>query len=95
MHDPYWTLDTSLFEGQFHYFGKEPVLVRGKAHIESENYRPSDINQEITPIAITRGTRTYVHLKPFVLSPDIVMTIGLYPQAAPGGAIGEVVGAQE
>lgn len=95
MHDPYWTLDTSLFEGQFRYFGKEPVLVRGKAHIESEHYRPSDINQEITPIAITRGTRTYIHCKPFVLIPNIVVTIGLYPQAAPGGAIGEVVGAQE
>ena len=95
MIDPYWTLDTSLFEGTFRYFGDAPVLVRGKAHTEQEHYRKSDVNLEITPIAITQGERTYVHCKPFVLIPDIVLTIGLYPQLAPSGAVGEVVGAQE
>jgi hypothetical protein len=33
MNDSYWTLDTSLFDGQFRYFGNNPVLVRGKVHI--------------------------------------------------------------
>jgi hypothetical protein len=93
--DPYYTLDTSLFDGQFRYFGSEPVKVRGKIHTEQERYYKSGINQEITPIAIKESKRTYVHCKPFVLIPDIVLTIGLYPQAAPSGAIGEVMGAQE
>ncbi len=95
MNDPYYTLDTSLFEGTFRYFGPEPVQVRGKAHVEQERYSKSDVNLEVTPVSITQGERTYLHLKPFVLIPDIVLTIGLYPQAAPSGAIGEVVGAQE
>ena len=95
MNDPYWTLDTSLFEGTFRYFGKELVQVRGKAHTEQERYRKSDINQEITPIAITQGERTYLHMKPFVLIPDIILTVGLYPAPRPGGEIGEVLGAQE
>ncbi len=95
MNDSYWTLDTSLFEGRFRYFGTELALVRGKVHTENEDYWPSDINQEITPIAITRGVRTYVHCKPFVLTPDIVVTIGLYKQPSETGAIGEVIASQE
>ena len=95
MNDHYWTLDTSLFNGQFRYFGKELVQVRGKVHTEQERYRKSDINQEITPIAIPQGERTYLHMKPFVLIPDVILTVGLYPAPRSGGEIGEVVGAQE
>ncbi len=95
MNDPYWTLDTSLFEGTFRYFGKEPTQVRGKVHTEQERYRKSDINQEITPIAISQGERTYLHMRPFVLIPDVILTVGLYPAPRPGGEIGEVVSAQE
>src|SRR5258708_37934841 len=95
MNDPYYTLDTSLFAGRFRSLGPAAVLVRGKAHAEQERYSKSDVNLEVTPISITQGERTYLHLKPFVLVPDIVLTFGLYPQAAPSGAIGEVVGAQE
>ncbi len=95
MNDPYWTLDTSLFEGTFRYFGKEPMQVRGKVHTEQERYRKSDINREITPIAIKEGERTYLHMKPFVLIPDVILTVGLYPTPRPGGEIGEVVSAQE
>ena len=95
MHDPYWTLDTSLFEGTFRYFGKEPVQVRGKVHTEQEHYRKSDINREITPIAIPQGERTYLHLKPFTLIPDIILTVGLYRDQRPDGAVGEVLGSQE
>jgi len=95
MNDPYWTLDTSLFEGTFRYFGHDPVQVRGKVHTEQEHYHKNDIDQEITPIAVTQGVRTYVHVKPYVLVPDIVLTIGLYPEPTPGGAIGEVIGGRE
>ncbi len=95
MSEPYWTLDTSLFTGTFRYFGSDSVSVRGKVHTEQERYTRSDVNQEITPIAVTSGTRTYLHLRPFVLIPDIVLTIGLYQKPQPGGALGEVLGGRE
>src|SRR6266704_1170998 len=95
MHDSYWTVDTALFAGTFRYFGPDAVLVRGKVHFEQESYRPSDVNQEITPIGIEEGVRTYLHLRPFVLIPDITLTIGLYPEVQPGGAIGEVIASHE
>jgi hypothetical protein len=93
--DPYWTLDTRLFTGIFRSFGSDPVSVRGKIHTEQERYTRSDVNQEITPIAIPSGTRTYLHMKPFVLIPDIRLTIGLYRQPQPDAAIGEVISGQE
>ena len=95
INNPYWTLDTSLFIGTFRYFGSEPVQVRGKVHTEQERYTRSDVNQEITPIARVPGERTYLHLRPFVLIPDVILTIGLYPGPGSGGAIGEVVSSQE
>ena len=95
MSEPYWTLDTSLFTGTFRYFGEDPVSVRSKVHTEQERYTRSDVNQEITPIAVTQGRRTYLHLRPFVLIPDIVLTIGLYQQPQSGGAVGEVINSQE
>jgi hypothetical protein len=95
MNEPYWTLDTSLFEGTFRYFGRDPVQVRGKVHTEQERYQRSDINREITSIAVTQGTRVYLHMRPFVLIPDITLTIGLYRDPELGGAIGEVIKSQE
>jgi len=95
MNEHYWTLDTSLFEGTFKYFGEEPVLVRGLIHFEAERYSASDVNQEVTPISVRKGTRTYIHIRPFVLIPDVTLTIGLYRDMRPDGAIGEVVKAQE
>lgn len=95
MNDPYWTLDTSLFTGTFRYFGEDVAQVRGKVHTEQERYTRSDVNQEITPIAVTQGTRTYLHLRPFVLIPDIVLTIGLCQKPQPGGTVGEVTSKQE
>ncbi len=95
MNDPYWTLDTSLFEGTFRYFGKEPMLVRGKVHTEKERYTNSDVNQEVTPIGRTFGTRTYLHMRPFVFIPDIRVTIGLFSQQRDDRAIGRVLAAQQ
>jgi len=95
MEDPYYTLDTSLFDGQFRYFGGSPVQVRGKVHLSEEQYHLRSAEREIEPITTLRGRRTYVHMKPFVLIPDITLTIGLYQEPGPGGAIGEVLGARE
>lgn len=92
---PYFALDTFLFEGLFRYFGKEPVQVRGKIHANEEAYRLTPAERDIEPIEILSGRRHYVHLKPYVLVPDIRLTIGLYPQPTQGGAIGEVLSSRE
>ena len=89
---PYWTLDTSLFEGQFTYFGGSPIYVRGKVHQSEERSSLQKAETDIEPLQTLRGTRTYIHMKPFVLVPDITRTIGVYPQPVPTGAIGEVLG---
>src|SRR6266446_5364949 len=95
MNDPYWTLDTSLFEGTFRYFGKEPVLVRGKVHTEKERSTKSDVHQEVTPLAITSGERSSLHMRPFALIPDVMLTVGLSRDPERSGALGEVVKRQE
>ena len=94
---PYWTLDTSLFEGRFTYFSRDlqPVQVRGKIHVAQESYSLRPAERDIEPIQTLKGTRTYFHMKPFVLVPDIVLTIGLYPTPSATGAIGEVLKSQE
>jgi hypothetical protein len=55
--------------------------------------RPAE--RAIEPVSHLKGTRLYIHMKPFVLFPDIRLTIGLYPQPNAAGAIGEVVSAHE
>ncbi len=92
---PYYTLDISLFEGMFRYFGNEPVQVRGKIHLSEEAYRLQPAERAIEPIEHLAGRRHYVHLKPFVQVPDIVLTIGLYNQTTPTGTIGEVLESRE
>lgn len=79
---PYYTLDTSLFAGRFRYFSRrnEPVFVRGKAHTGQEQYSLRQAETDIVSIKTLKGERTYFHLKPFVLIPDIRVTIGLYAQ---------------
>jgi len=92
MNDPYYTLDPSLFDGQFRYFGSELVQVRGKVHQSEERSSLQKAETDIEPIQTLPGTRTYIHMKPFVLVPDITRTFGVYPQPVPTGAIGEVLG---
>jgi len=98
---PYWTLDTSLFDGRFKYFSRElePVQVRGKVHLAQERYNKSDVDLEIVPLKTRSGTCTYFHMKPFVLVPDMLLTVGLYPTpkqyADQDEAIGELIKARE
>ena len=95
MAEQYYTLDTSLFDGQFRYFGSELVQVRGKVHQSDERYSLQKAETDIEPIQTLRGTRTYIHMKPFVLVPDITLTVGLYREPQSTGAIGEVLEAHE
>jgi hypothetical protein len=96
---PYFTNDTSLFTGNFAYFRHELVLVRGKLHLAEEAYSKTDTDLEIIPLTEKRGMSTYINLKAYVLVPDIVVTIGLYPKpkqyADQEPAIGEVIATDE
>lgn len=98
---PYWTHDTDLFEGQFKYFSrrKEPVLVRGKLHLENEAYNKTDVDLEIVPLTQKKGMCTYVNLRAYVLVPDIRLTIGIYPHpkqyADQEPSIGKVIASEE
>ncbi len=93
--DPYWTADIGLFEGRFRYTHNEPVIVRARIHQATERYSADDIHPDIVPVATRAGSRTYLHLQPYLLLPDIRLTVGLFPSPQPSGAIGEVVVAEE
>lgn len=70
--------------------------MRGKVHTSEEQYSLRHKETDIEPIKTLRGTRTYFHLKPYVLVPDIRLTIGLYKKpkqyADQDSAIGETLG---
>jgi hypothetical protein len=95
MAEQYYTLDTSLFDGRFRYFGSELVQVRSKVHQSEEHYSLQKAETDMEPVQTLRGTRTYLHMKPFVLVPDIRLTVGLYPTPTAEGAIGEVLETHE
>src|SRR5437588_11300068 len=76
--DPYWTEDTSLFEGSFRYFRGSPSMVRARIHVDEERYRLDAADLESSLITQKAGSRSYVLLKPYVLEPDITLTVGLY-----------------
>lgn len=93
---PYYSLDLPLFEGTFTYYnrGKEPVQVRGKAHRQDEErFSLSLVEREIETVTTPRGTRTYVHMKPYVQRPEMRFVVGLFHAPDPAtGAIGQVIG---
>ncbi len=93
--DPYWTEDVGLFEGRFRYTHGEPRIVRARMHRSEETYRLDALDREIVPVAAPTGTRTYVHLQPYLVVPDIRLTVDLAPGPQPDGAIGAVVAAEE
>jgi hypothetical protein len=101
LEQPYYTLDISLFSGTFRYFSRrnEPVFVRGKVHTSEEQYSLRHAETDIVPIKTLTGQRSYFHMKPFVLVPDIRLTIGLYNKpkqyADQEPAIGEVIDSYE
>jgi hypothetical protein len=83
----YWNADEAI--GDVTLWRGQRYALRLKAHVAEEIYRRSE-GQEIIPLAHSRGVRTYVHGKPYILVPDITLDIGLSPQPEPSGAIGAV-----
>jgi hypothetical protein len=66
-----------------------------ETNLEEERYSLRKADHDIEPITTLKWTRQYIHCKPFVLVPDITLTIGLYQQPTTEGAIGEVLEARE
>src|SRR5215469_14136070 len=92
---PYWTLDTSLFEGHFPYFGNSPVSVRGKVHRSEEKYRLQKAERDREPVHILRGTRQSIDMRPFVAVPNVTLTIDLCEWPTTESALGTVLNALE
>ena len=93
--DPYYQHDALL--------GEAPIQGRDtgihlRLHVADE---PSTEPQELFPLRHQRGTRTYVHAKPYLLEPDVRLTVALAPRvpapeaaSRPGAEIGRVVGSE-
>jgi len=82
---PYWQVDQQL--GEIALLGEQYSL-RLKLHQSEEPFSRSD---RLVPLSVKRGTRTYFQAKPYVLEPDVRLTVGFYPTPEPYGAIGEVL----
>lgn len=78
-HEDYWTHDKPLFVGTFPYYRKDPRMVQGKFYVSKERFSSGGA-LEIIPLRKKEGTRHYVHMKPYVLEPQMMMTVGMYPK---------------
>jgi len=92
---PSWAADIGRFEGRFRDTHDELRIVRARVHTSEGTYDQESDDHEIVPLETPRGTRTYLHLRPYLAFPDIRLTVGLSPAPRPDGAIGEVIGAEE
>jgi hypothetical protein len=97
--DDYWTHDIPLFVGTFPYYRNDPRMVQGRIHVSEEKFRYD--RREIIPLTMkpgTAGKRSYVMMQPYVLEPQVFMTMGMYPKpkqyADQDEAIGEVLSTQ-
>jgi hypothetical protein len=66
------------------------ALLRLRRHQSEEAYHGRNI-AELISLSQSTGMRSYVHAKPYVLEPEITLTIGLSPTPQDAGVIGEVV----
>src|SRR6266567_6432445 len=97
--DDYWTHDIPLFVGRFLYYRNAPRMVQARLHVSDEKFRYD--KHEIIPLTMkpgTTGNRTYVNMHPYILEPEMFMTVGMYPKpqqyADQDEAIGEVLSTQ-
>jgi hypothetical protein len=93
--DSYWTEEVGPLEGWLRSAGGEPRIVRARVHPSEEAYRLDGLDREIVPVAAPTGARTYVHLQPYLVVPDIRLTVALAPRLHSDGVIGAVVAAEE
>lgn len=91
--DDYWTHDLPLFPVAIPYYHNKPRMVQGRIHLSEERY--SWGYKEIIPLSEKAGKRQYVNMHPYILEPEMFMTVGMYPKskyyADQDEAIGEVL----
>jgi hypothetical protein len=78
--DPFWTHDTMLFDGTFHYYHDKKHQVRGRAHVTGESYDFNNFGHSLERdvLKTAKGKRIYTLMKPYVLQPDMTMSVALY-----------------
>jgi hypothetical protein len=98
-HDDFWTHDTPMFVGKFPYYRNEPRMVQARLHVSDEKFRYE--KHEIIPLNMKSGDsgkRTYVMMHPYILEPELFMTVGLYPKpkhySDQDDSVGEVLSTQ-
>ena len=85
--DEYWTIDQAI--GGAHVAESEHII-RLRMHTAKERYEDK---QALVPLKKPRGARIYFHARPYILLPDIKLTIGVYPEPQ-GSKIGEVLSSE-
>ncbi len=97
--DDFWTHDAPLFVGTFPSYRNDPRMVQARMHVSEETFWYG--THDIIPLTMQpgeKGKRTYVMMQPYVLEPELFMTVGLYPKpkhyADQDEAIGEVLSTQ-
>jgi hypothetical protein len=82
--EPYYTQDRAI--GEFRY-SNEAHGLRLKLHRSDERIVAHD---EVVPLKVRTGTRTYFLAKPCLLLPQYYFNMATYPYPREDGAIGEV-----
>jgi hypothetical protein len=86
---PYWQEDVAIGAGRF--YRDEAFTIRMRLHTATERVTH---RQEIVPLSDAVRERVYVHGKPYLLVPDLTLTVALTPEPESIGAIGTVAGAE-
>src|SRR6266568_7358029 len=97
--DDYWIHDIPLFIATIPYYHNKPRMAQGKIHLSEEKFWFQ--KHEIIPLNMKpgeTGKRSYINMHPYVLEPELFMTVGMYPKpkhyADQDEAIGEVLSTQ-
>ncbi len=83
--DPYWQEDIAIGEALVQ---RQEHTIRMRIHTSEERYSGGETIYKLTH---PRGSKDYVMAKPYILVPEITLTIATYPQPSQEGAIGEVL----
>jgi hypothetical protein len=96
-----WPYTTYLFTAPLAYFdrGRNPVDVRARYSVETKPYSRHERDTEIVQLQHRSGIQTYYHIQPYVLTPRITFTDGLYDKpieyADQEPSIGHLIGSQQ
>src|SRR4051794_36834424 len=90
MEDQFWTHDTFLFAGAFRYYRDKKQPVRGKLHVSEEKYWND--GHELITLTKRQGVRSYVMMHPYVIEPNLVMSMVLHPKAKQYADAAEAIG---